>query len=311
MFENKLYELYKGDCLEVMDELIEQGVKVDSILTDPPYGTIKGVENIGMEGKVEWDNKIDTHMMYNKCEKLLREGGSLILFSQDPYTIELINNQHKNMPFSYRMIWEKDHFANSLISKKAPVNYFEDINVFFRKYDIYNDNHLREYFKKIMDYIGIKSCKLVNEKLGHRKAEHCFYVNSTQFKLCTKEVYSELTEVFDLAKMRGFKTYEELKVEEKMYSRIFNLGDKKIKSNILKYKKDYNGFHPTQKPIALLEDLIKTYTNNSDIILDFTMGSGSTGVACMNTNRKFIGIELDDKYFDIAKDRIEKACVKD
>ena len=107
--------------------------------------------------------------------------------------------------------------------------------------------------------------------------------------------------------MDGFKTYEELKVEEKMYSRIFNLGDKKIKSNILKYKKDYNGFHPTQKPIALLEDLIKTYTNNSDIILDFTMGSGSTGVACMNTNRKFIGIELDDKYFDIAKNRIEDA----
>ena len=63
--------------------------------------------------------------------------------------------------------------------------------------------------------------------------------------------------------------------------------------------------HPTQKPVDLLEYLIKTYTNEGELVLDFTMGSGSTGVACLNTNRKFIGIELDEKYFNIAKDRIE------
>ena len=66
-------------------------------------------------------------------------------------------------------------------------------------------------------------------------------------------------------------------------------------------------FHPTQKPVALLEYLIKTYTNENEIVLDFTMGSGSTGIACMNTNRKFIGIELDTNYFNIAKERIENA----
>ena len=63
--------------------------------------------------------------------------------------------------------------------------------------------------------------------------------------------------------------------------------------------------HPTQKPVDLLEYLIKTYTNEGDLVLDFTMGSGSTGVACINTNRNFIGIELDGKYFNIAKDRLE------
>ena len=67
-----------------------------------------------------------------------------------------------------------------------------------------------------------------------------------------------------------------------------------------------NRVHPTQKPVALLEYLIKTYTNEEDIVLDFTMGSGSTGVACVNTNRKFIGIELDDTYYNIAKNRIEE-----
>ena len=65
--------------------------------------------------------------------------------------------------------------------------------------------------------------------------------------------------------------------------------------------------HPTQKPVALMEYLIKTYTNEGETVLDFTMGSGTTGVACVNTNRKFIGIELDKDYFEIAKKRIDEA----
>ena len=82
------------------------------------------------------------------------------------------------------------------------------------------------------------------------------------------------------------------------------MGREKYKSNILKYKKDYNGFHPTQKPVLLLEDLIKTFSNENDLVVDLTMGSGSTGVACRNTNRNFIGIELDTEYFKIAEQRI-------
>ena len=65
--------------------------------------------------------------------------------------------------------------------------------------------------------------------------------------------------------------------------------------------------HPTQKPVDLLEYLINTYTNEGETVLDFTAGSGSTGVACVNTNRNFIGIELDEGYFNIAKERIEKS----
>ena len=74
--------------------------------------------------------------------------------------------------------------------------------------------------------------------------------------------------------------------------------------DIIKFSKE-QGLHSTQKPVALLEYLIKTYTNEGDLVLDFTMGSGSTGVACLNTNRRFIGIELDENYFNIAKKRIE------
>jgi DNA modification methylase len=77
--------------------------------------------------------------------------------------------------------------------------------------------------------------------------------------------------------------------------------------NLIEFDKIRNGsVHPTQKPVALLEYLIKTYTNQNDTVLDFTMGSGSTGVACKNTNRKFIGIEMDKNYFDIAEKRINE-----
>ena len=74
---------------------------------------------------------------------------------------------------------------------------------------------------------------------------------------------------------------------------------------IQKFNFDKEKLHPTQKPVALLEYLIKTYTNESDIVLDFTMGVGSTGVAAKNLNRQFIGIELDEKYFNIAKERLQ------
>ena len=81
-------------------------------------------------------------------------------------------------------------------------------------------------------------------------------------------------------------------------------------TNILKFNRELkNRLHPTQKPVALLEYLIKTYTNEGEVILDNCMGSGSTGVACLNTNRKFIGIEQDDKYFNIAKERIENHVI--
>lgn len=105
------------------------------------------------------------------------------------------------------------------------------------------------------------------------------------------------------------KPYNEIKEIDNQFKNkfasTFNLWEgNKYKSNILKYKKDYNGYHPTQKPILLLEDLIKTFSNENDLVVDLTMGSGSTGVACNNTNRDFIGIEMSEQYFNIAQKRI-------
>ena len=89
--------------------------------------------------------------------------------------------------------------------------------------------------------------------------------------------------------------------------RTDNKDGKRHPKTIQKFVRDKGGLHPTQKPVAMMEYFVETYTNEGDIVLDCCMGSGSTGVACIHTNRNFIGIELDEGYFNIAKERIEKA----
>lgn len=302
-------DLRHGDCLELMKD-IPSG-SIDLILCDLPYGTIGGMGSgikkyERLEKSKNWDIKLDLNELFQQYERMLRENGIIILFSQEPYTSELRSYKINNIEFAYPLIWKKNHFANCLFSKKAPVNYFEDLSVFYKKYDTNNCNELRRYFKELQNYLG-KNKKEIIKDLG-QKADHTFRTNSMQFKICTKETYEEMILKFEINKWDKFKSYDELKKINKKYEKIFNLPyNKKIKSNILEYKKDNTGLHPTQKPIALLEDLIKTYTNENDLVLDNCMGSGSTGLACVNTNRNFIGIELDENYFNIAKERIEKS----
>jgi site-specific DNA-methyltransferase (adenine-specific) len=302
--------LFFGDCLIESDK-IESG-SVDLILTDLPYGTVKGLgENIPKYdrlNKAEWDVVIQPKKIMEVANRILRKNGKMILFSQQPFTTELINNAIPNIPFSYTMFWDKEHFANCLLANKACVNYMEEMLLFSKNYETGAIHPLRPYFKIVMDFIGL-NLKQINTKLGHRRAEHSFYIDSTQYGLCTEKTYKELIEVFSIDKIDGFKEFAELKAIDnqfkKQYASTFNLWEgKKYKSNILKYKKDYDGYHPTQKPILLLEDLIKTFSNENDLVVDLTMGSGSTGVACRNTKRNFIGIEKDEQYFKIAEQRI-------
>lgn len=304
-----------GDCIEEMQNLVDNNVKVDLILTDPPYGTVKDLELDGWKNRVEkgllsWDNVLPEKEMFDFCEQLLRVNGTLILFSNEPYTHSIRKTINNNLPFSYPLYWLKDHFANSLLCKKAPVSYMEDLSVFRKKYDADDFHPLRMYTQKLLDELDMTLAG-VNKKLGHRRAEHFFYSKTSQFGLCTEKTYNELIDVFNIDEFSFFKPYEELKSInskfKKEMTQTFNLNGEKYKSNVLEYSKSYNRFHPTEKPVDLLEDLILTYSNEGDLVLDFTMGSGSTGVACKNLNRDFIGIEIKEEFFNIAKDR----CVID
>ena len=331
MVNIELDKIYLGDCLIESDK-IESG-SVDLILTDLPYGTMKGRDysiqpnqKEGSKTKLDhnWDNKICTKSIMEIANRILRKNGKMILFAQQPFTTELINNALPNLPHSYNIIWEKTDFANCLLINKACANFYEDILIFSKMNPIHDcefTHPLRPYFKMILDFIGLPK-KHIIDKIG-QKADHTFRVNSSQYGLCTEQTYNELIEVFKINEMEGFKEFSELNIIDvpfksnlnaeinNIYPSTFNLWQgNKYKSNILKYKKDYNGYHPTQKPLLLLEDLIKTFSNENNTVVDLTMGSGSTIVACINTNRRYLGFELDTGYFNIAKQRIKATSVK-
>jgi len=316
MGSKDMIELIQGDCL-IENERIKDG-SVDLILTDLPYGTMKGRDYSKQPNQKEgsktaqdhnWDETLDTDKIMQIANRILRKNGKMILTAQDPFSTELKNKAIPNLPYNYSCIWKKSNFANCLLINKACANFYEDILIFSKNHETEAIHPLRPYFKIIMDYIGL-NLKQINAKLGHRRAEHTFYIDSTQYGLCTEKTYLELIDVFSVDKVRGFKEFAELKETDNQFKErfasTFNLWEgNKYKSNIFKYDRSEVGYHPTQKPVLLLEDLIKTFSNENDLVVDLTMGSGSTGVACKNTNRNFIGIEKDDKYFDIAQKRIK------
>ncbi len=313
-----------GDCLIESDK-IESG-SVDLILTDLPYGNMKNAPSSWDKTKTEWDTTIEPKRVYEIANRILRKNGKMILFSQEPYTTKLITEAIPNIPFSYRATWEKDNFANALCCNKNMVSFTEDVLIFSKfsgiieKSDYSKPHPLREYFNEEL----LKSSKTIKEIIGivGCSASH-YFTNGNQFRFPTKEKYmllqstgffiKEYKEIkFIHEEFRNERNIERLQYLEshnEQYPSTFNLWEgNKYKSNILKYKKDYNGYHPTQKPILLLEDLIKTFSNENDLVVDLTMGSGSTGVACKKTGRHFIGIEKDEKYFEIAVSRVSAYC---
>ena len=113
-----------------------------------------------------------------------------------------------------------------------------------------------------------------------------------------KEAHRKGTKIFSKETTTNYGKHNQVE------AKISNL---KYPKSILNFERPHPPIHPTQKPVPLLEYLIKTYTNEGDCVLDNTMGSGSTGVACINTKRNFIGIEMDETYFKLAKERLEEA----
>ena len=243
------YKLYNGDCLEIMDKLIEEGVKFDAIITDLPYGTTQ----------CKWDNIIPFDAMWDKIHKLTHKKANIILFGSEPFSSNLRLSNVNN--YRYDIIWDKGRGKDPMNAKNRPMKRHENISVFYRQKGTYNPQMTK------LDVPDVrKNNKTTTSSLWNRNGD-----------IITNKVYTE-----------------------RYPTSIFLYADNNHKKR----------FHPTQKNLDLLENLIKTYTNEGDLVLDFTCGSGRTGVACVNTNRKFIGIELDKNYFEIAKNRIEEGLNK-
>lgn len=217
----------------------------------------------------KWDSIIPFDEMWDKINKIIKPNGAIILFGSEPFSSKLRISNIKN--YRYDWIWHKNSSGSFATAKKRPMKYHENISVFYKKQPTYNPQ-FQEYSESSKK--RFKDGEMVNR--------------NKQLTKSTNQIQNGLS----------FEGKQGIMIERGKYP-----------ESVQKFNNCANQkrIHPTQKPIDLMEYLIKTYTNENETILDFTMGSGSTGVACINTNRNFIGIELDESYYNIAKDRMKKA----
>ena len=246
--------LIQGDCIEEMIKLIDEGIKVDLILTDLPYGTTDN----------SWDNIIPLNDMWECINNLSTSITTTLLFGSEPFSTKLkMSNINK---YKYDLYWIKNRPTGFVHAKNKPLKNLELISVFSNGTTVHKGQS-----KNRMTY------------------------NPQGLILINKEMKSSKNK---FGNMNGNRPSH----KKKFIQKYTNYPKMTINFNVVSHK---NLLHPTQKPVDLLKYLIKTYSNENDIILDFTMGSGSTGVACAKTNRRFIGIELDNDYFKIAKKRLK------
>ena len=312
-----------GDCLELLPSIPDKSV--DMILCDLPYGTTA----------CEWDSIIDMNRLWEQYERVIKDNGNIILTSQGMFTADLMT--FKRTWFNHDYVWIKNMHSNFALTGIQPHRIFENVLVFRppRKDDIDRafNLELRAYFTKVNSFIGLNRSQIGNV-LGHMGYHHSYGVKGSQFALCTRETYQELIEHFKIDEMDGFLSYDtlvsmnppytynhgatvkkEIFIEKKrgkmeMYGGGKSLQKEYISKEYDNYPKNVlyfdveRGLHPTQKPVSLFEYLIKTYSNENDVVLDNCAGSGTTAIACINTNRRYICMEQNKEYYDKAINRI-------
>jgi DNA modification methylase len=215
----------------------------------------------------KWDSVIDFKELWEQYNRVIKDNGAVVLFGAEPFSSALRFSNIKN--YKYDWYWYKNIPSNFLNAKRQPLKSIETISIFYKKQCNYNPQKIKS---KCADYRNF-----ING--GNTYSKH------------KKEV-------------EHYGKFEKIKSERRSTKDLLVHPHNVLKIDCLPRRT--GSLHPTQKPLELLEYLVKTYSNENDTILDNTMGSGTTGVACKNLNRKFIGIEMDDNYFKIAEKRINK-----
>ena len=212
----------------------------------------------------KWDIIIPFDILWFEYKRIIKDNGAIVLFGKEPFS-SLLRCSNLEM-YKYDWIWEKDTKSNFMQANYQPLNNIENICVF-------SNGYAREIKEKIKMKYNPQYTKGEKYKIPHE---------------------SKVTEIFASNNKNGTYKHKNRDTSQR-YPYVI------LKYNSVKGK---DKKHPTQKPVDLLEYLVNTYTNDGDLILDNCMGSGTTGVACKNLNRRFIGIEKDIDYYNIAKERI-------
>jgi site-specific DNA-methyltransferase (adenine-specific) len=269
--------LYCGDCLIEMNKLSEQSV--DLILCDLPYGTTdrKGISDKGDNRVLSWDTVIPLDELWKHYRRVLKPTGAVVLTADQPFTSQLVLSNLEW--FKYEWIWKKKKTTGFLHANARPMKETEDVLVF--------------------SPLGASGgSKKANKNMTYNPQG--LIENRVTKKNSAKRLGKFLHQPEHMGKNN--KMLHETEYEQKYTN---------YPSEIIEFGLDSNTIHPTQKPVELMEYLIRTYSNPGEVVLDNCMGSGTTGVAAVQINRKFIGIEMDQEYYEIAKKRIEGAVPVD
>jgi len=306
--------LLLGDCLQLMNDIPDKSI--DFICCDLPYGTTA----------CNWDIILPFDEMWSHYKRIIKDKGIIVLFGSEPFS-SLLRTSNLDW-YKYDWIWEKNNAGNFQLVNHQPLKIHETISVF------YNDTPNMEFatiMKDNMEQKGLKQIEISRLQLSRNGGLTGWVSNKLDgSQLPTREQWEKICNLFEIE-----NEYDE--ILNSIPQRTYNLNTTDIEiicsnkgkagtlghlssenkretylqtktgypKSILRYDRE-NGLHPTQKPVDLMKFLIRTYSNEGEIVLDNCMGSGTTGVAALNLNRKFIGMELDEEYFVCAKTRIDK-----
>ena len=275
-------KLLNGDCLEKLKEL--EPKSVDLVFCDLPYG----------QTSCEWDNKINLTDLWKELKRISKPTTPFFFTCSTKFGYELIKSNEKW--FKYDLAWEKSAPCGFLCAKKMPMRKHEMIYVFYNKSPLYDiSSHKHKYDEEHSSKINCLYQKDFNRVL-HKGQPHQAGVGST----------------YDPPLPTSVIKYEHL--EDSIFGEInlvkycdridrTTVYDPPLPTSVLPFKSE-KGKHRTQKPITMMNWILKYYSKENDVVLDPTMGSGSMGVACKEMNRDFIGIELDEEIYKSACDRL-------
>lgn len=223
--------------------------------------------------KCKWDTIIDINELWKHYKRVIKKpSGVILLFGQQPFTSLLVSSNYEW--FKYNLIWKKNKTTQFLLANYRPMKCTEDICVFSKGGAAAASKTTGNMTYNPQGLIPVEIKKKNSEKRIGKMLNQAHHLGANN-KLISESEYTQ-----------KFTNYP---------------------NEIVEFDIEYDTFHETQKPIKLIEYLILTYSNVGETVLDNTMGSGTTGIGCINTQRKFIGIELNEKYYKLSKFRIQNA----
>lgn len=287
--------LKHGDWVELIKTIPDQSI--DVIVTDPPYGTLKH--------RIETD--VDIPLFFKECKRILKPNGFLVYFGMQPTLTTWNAEAFKLFTYKNEVIWYKKNHSSPLLDM---MRLYENITIVLngksRKYNPVRIPYMDTLFsfaefieKSSVDKIGSELKSVLKNKDKLEQVINSFngvpvYVDEgrgNEYATISSRIKKEKIYISNAKKIiRGMKARNVVGFTPHNKQR-FNIESHNIK-------------HPTVKPIQLIEYLISLVSNEGDVILDPFMGSGTTGIACRNLNRSFIGFEIFEDYYDIAVQRI-------